>query len=140
MDKTAIKNFAVRARNKLIEQVKQKAYEIGIDEDNIVQPQVEGEDSAKIHNRYLSKQEMEKRKRLIKAIDTKGYEQVMEEDAYTWFNRFVALRFMEVNGYLPTGVRVLSSKDAGKVEPDIIKEVLNVELDIAQEKVNKYQD
>lgn len=140
MDKTAIKNFAVRARKKLIEQVKQKAFEIGIDEDEIIQPQVEGEDSAKIYNRYLSKQELGQRDRLIREIESKGYEQVMEEVAYTWFNRFVALRFMEVNGYLPTGVRVLSSQEDGKVEPDIIKEALNVDLDIDHEKVYQFQD
>src|SRR6056297_3124881 len=132
MDKTAIKNFAVNARKKLIKQVKQKAFEIGIEEDNIVKPHIKGEDSVKIHNRYLDKKEIKQRNRLISEIERKGYQQVIEEASYTWFNRFVALRFMEVNGYLPTGVRVLSSKEEKKIEPDIIKEALNVDLNIEQ--------
>jgi type II restriction/modification system DNA methylase subunit YeeA len=141
MDKTAIKNFAVRARRKLIEQVKQKAYEIGIEKGNITKPQIK-EDNLIVINEYkkLNNKEYEQRQRLINEIEIKGYEQVMEEVAYTWFNRFVALRFMEVNGYLPTGVRVLSSETEGKVEPDIIAEALNVDLDIDPVRVYEYQD
>ncbi|MFW6017089.1 MAG: BREX-1 system adenine-specific DNA-methyltransferase PglX, partial [bacterium] len=94
----------------------------------------------KIYNRYLDKDEIRQRDRLINEIEIKGYEQVIEEVAYTWFNRFVALRFMEVNGYLPSGVRVLSSENAGKAEPDIVTEVLNIDLDIDTETVYQYQD
>ena len=96
MDKTAIKKFAVDARKKLIEQVKQKAFEIGIKEDDIIKPHIKGEESVKIHNRYLEKKEIKQRDRLIREVDRKGYKLVIEEVAYTWFNRFVALRFMEV--------------------------------------------
>ncbi|SDC85400.1 MULTISPECIES: BREX-1 system adenine-specific DNA-methyltransferase PglX [unclassified Candidatus Frackibacter] len=140
MDKTAIKNFAVKARNKLIEQVKQRAFYIGIKEDEIVQPREESSDSITIGERILNKKEVEQRKELIQQIEEKGYEQVMDEVAYTWFNRFVALRYMEVNDYLPTGVRVLSSVDGQQAEPDIIREALNVNLDIEEEKVYQYQD
>ncbi|MEJ6952102.1 BREX-1 system adenine-specific DNA-methyltransferase PglX [Natronospora cellulosivora (SeqCode)] len=140
MDKTAIKNFAVRARKDLIKQVKQKAFEIGIEKDKIIEPQVEGVDSVKIYNRYLNKDEIRQRDRLVNEIELKDYEQVMEEVAYTWFNRFVALRFMEVNGYLPSGVRALSSETENKIEPDIITEALNIDLDIDHETVYKYQD
>ncbi|KXS37151.1 MAG: type I restriction-modification system methyltransferase subunit [Candidatus Frackibacter sp. T328-2] len=140
MDKTTIKNFAVKARNKLIEQVKQRAFYIGIKEDEIVQPREESSDSITIGERILNKKEVEQRKELIQQIEEKGYEQVMDEVAYTWFNRFVALRYMEVNDYLPTGVRVLSSVDGQQAEPNIIREALNVDLDIEEEKVYQYQD
>src|SRR5699024_3611679 len=58
---------------------------------------------------------------------------MMEETAYTWFNRFVALRFMEVNDYLPTKVRVLSSETEGSTEPDMIREALSLDLPIDKE-------
>lgn len=142
MDKTAIKNFAVRARNKLIEQVKQKAFEIGIEKGKIVEPKIK-ENNKYVLSDYksLNNKEYEQRKRLIVEIELKNYEQVMEEVAYTWFNRFVALRFMEVNSYLLTGIRVLSSETQGKVEPDIVTEALNlVDLDIDKETIYQYQD
>src|SRR6056297_1750570 len=136
MNKSAIKKFAVQARNQLIKEIDQKAYEIGIEKDKIHSL----ENNAQIHGRTLNLTEINQRNKLIEEIDQKGYEQVIDEVAYTWFNRFVALRFMEVNGYLPTGVRVLSSKAEGKVEPDIIKEALNIELNIDQAKVFDYKD
>lgn len=140
MDKTAIKNFAVWARKKLIEDIKQKAYEIGITEKEIKEPQVSTSDTMIIGDRTLNKAEMEQRKSLISRINEKGFNNVIEEVAYTWFNRILALRFMEVNEYLPTGVRVLSSIELGKKEPDIIKEALNINLDIDRELVYKLQD
>lgn len=142
MDKTAIKNFAVKARRNLIEQVTQKAYELGIEKDKIhgIEEFAGGFEVRERENGEKFKgYEKEQRDKLILKMD-KGFDQVMEEVAYTWFNRFIALRFMEVNGYLPTGVRVLSSTEAGKVEPDIIREALNVNLDIDQNTVFKLQD
>jgi len=136
MNKSAIKKFAVQARNQLIKEIDQKAYEIGIEKDKIHKL----ENNAQIHGRTLNSTEINQRNKLIQEIEQKGYEQVIDEVAYTWFNRFVALRFMEVNGYLPTGVRVLSSKTDGKVEPDIIQEALNVDLDIEAEIVHKFED
>lgn len=140
MDKTAIKNFAVWARRKLIEDIRQKAFEIGISEKEIKKPQVETSDTMIIDGRTLNKTEMAQRRSLVSRINEKGYENVIEEVAYTWFNRFIALRFMEVNEYLPTGVRVLSSHEPGKTEPDIIKEALHVDLSIDKEHVYKLQD
>ena len=65
---------------------------------------------------------IEQRKSLVKRIENKGFDNVVEEVAYTWFNRIIAIRFMEVNDYLPTHVRVLSSKNVGKIEPDMVTE------------------
>ena len=140
MDKTAIKNFAVEARNKLIEQVKQKAFQVGITKDEIKTPSEKSSDAIKIGDTYLNQVEIEQRNELISEIEDKDYQQVMEEVAYTWFNRFVALRYMEVNDYLPTGVRVLSSLKGPKADPDIMREALNIDLDIEKEKVYQYQD
>jgi len=136
MNKSAIKKFAVQARNQLIKEIDQKAYEIGIEKDKIHSL----ENNAQIHGRTLNSTEINQRNKLIEEIGQKGYEQVIDEVAYTWFNRFVALRFMEVNGYLPTGVRVLSSKTEGKIEPDIIQEALNIDLNIEAETVHQFED
>ncbi|MEN2777109.1 BREX-1 system adenine-specific DNA-methyltransferase PglX [Acetivibrio clariflavus] len=140
MDKVVIKKFAVWARKKLIEDIKQKAYELGITEKEIKLPGFATSDTAIIGDRSLSKKEIEQRKSLVSRIEEKGYNNVIEEVAYTWFNRFIALRFMEVNNYLPTGVRILSSVEPGKKEPDIIKEALNIDLDLDRELVYKLQD
>ncbi len=143
MNKTAIKNFAVRARNKLIEDIVQKAFELGITKDKIKDIEIfeggfriKGMDNGKTYRKY----ELKQRDKLISNINTKGFEQVIEEVAYTWFNRIIALRFMEVNEYLPTGVRVLSSVEEGKTEPDIIKEALNVDLNLDQDILYKIMD
>ena len=130
MNKTAIKNFAVWARTNLIDAVKQKAFEYEIKEDCDYDSNLEV-----IAGRLLSNEEKEQRRELIIQIKNKGYEQVMEEVAYTWFNRFIALRFMEVNGYLPTRIRLFTDEN-GDFKPDILKEALTVELDeLNREKV-----
>ncbi|WP_129724328.1 BREX-1 system adenine-specific DNA-methyltransferase PglX [Xylanivirga thermophila] len=143
MDKTAIRNFAVKARRKLIEDITHKAYEIGITKDKILDIEtfeggfrVKGRENGKTFKKY----ELKQREKLIQKIKHSGFDQVIEEVAYTWFNRFIALRFMEVNNYLPTGVRVLSSIEDGKTEPDIIQEALNINLDIDREIVYRLQD
>lgn len=143
MNKSAIKNFAVRARKKLIEDITQKAYELGITNNEIKDIEtfeggfrVKGIENSKVYKKY----EINQREKLVSNIKIKGFEQVVEEVAYTWFNRFIALRFMEVNEYLPTGVRVLSSIEEGKIEPDIIKEALNVDLDLDKEIVYRLID
>jgi type II restriction/modification system DNA methylase subunit YeeA len=143
MDKTAIRNFAVKARRKLIEDITHKAYEIGITKDKILDIEtfdggfrVKGRENGKTFKKY----ELKQRDKLIQNIKYKGFEQVIEEVAYTWFNRFIALRFMEVNNYLPTGVRVLSSIEEGKTEPAIIQEALNIDLDLDPEIVYRLQD
>src|SRR5690554_6494796 len=150
MDKTAIRNFAVKARRKLIEDITHKAYEIGITKDKILDIEtfeggfrVKGRENGKTFKKY----ELKQRDKLIQNIKYKGhnikhkgFEQVIEEVAYTWFNRFIALRFMEVNNYLPTGVRVLSSIEEGKTEPDIIKEALNIDFDLNPKEYEEYKE
>ena len=123
MDKNAIKKYAVWARRELISRVSQKALQYGIAEDSIVPAT-----AASVNGVVLSDEEVKQRKALIEQISSKGYEQVMEEVAYTWFNRFIALRFMEVNGYLPSHVRVFTDED-NNFKPQILAEAINLELD-----------
>ena len=122
MDKNAIKKYAVWARRELIARVSQRAALYGITEQEIAA------DGDSINGHVLSNIEKQQREALLKEIEDKGYEQVMEEVAYTWFNRFSALRFMEVNGYLPSRVRVFTDND-NAFEPQILAEAINMELD-----------
>lgn len=123
MEKNAIKKFAVWARRELIERVSQKAMQYGIEKDTIVDDTADS-----INGKILTDTQKNQRKTLISQIKTKGYEEVMEEVAYTWFNRFIALRFMEVNGYLPTHVRVFTNEE-NNFKPQIIDEALHLDLD-----------
>ena len=145
MDKNAVKKFAVNARRKLIDSVSQKAYGLGISIDAIKEVEkIPNGSRIKINNDYvyLTDIETQHRERLIEQIEYKGYEQVMEEVAYTWFNRIVAIRFMEVNDYLPTRIRVLSSEYENKVEPDAVTQALDLveDLGLDREKIYNYQD
>ena len=122
MNKNAIQKFAIWARNELIAQVSQRAYQYGIDESGF------GDASADtLNGRLLMAEEKSQRQELIKQIKEKGYKQVMEEVAYTWFNRFIALRFMEVNNYLPSHIRVFSDA-SGAFKPEILIDVLHLDL------------
>lgn len=123
----------MNARRELLKKVEAKAMKIGITEDNIKKADIESSDAIFIDGRQLSKEEMTQRDRLIGRIGQIGFKRVLDEVAYTWFNRFTALRFMEVNDYLPTKVRVLSSINAGSTEPDMIKEALSLDLDLNME-------
>lgn len=123
MDKNAIKKYAVWARRELIERVSQRAMIYGITAKDAGDP-----NAASVNGHLLSQAEKRQRQALIRNIKTKGYEQVMEEVAYTWFNRFAALRFMEVNGYLPSHIRVFTN-DAGEFKPQILAEAIHLELD-----------
>lgn len=126
MDKNKIKSFAIWARRSLIKSVSEKAYSIGIYEDRILEATaVQGgfklEGKEEIFT--LSKKD---RDALVTQVREKGFEQVMEEVAYTWFNRFMGLRYMEVNDYLPSGVRILSSEVKEKKEPDVLTKVSEI--------------
>ena len=121
MNKPAIQKFAVWARNELISQVSQRAYQYGIDEKNC-DASLEA-----VGGRLLSAEEKSQRRELVRQIEGKGYTQVMEEVAYTWFNRFIALRFMEVNNYLPSHMRVFSDAN-GAFKPEILSDALHVDL------------
>ena len=123
MNKTAIKNFAIWARVQLIEAAKQRAYEYEITEKGENKPGLD-----MIGGRLLSADEKKQRQQLISQINAKGYTQVMEEAAYTWFNRFIALRYMEVNGFLPSKVRVFTDEN-GAFKPEILKEAMTVEIE-----------
>ena len=123
MDKNAIKKYAVWARKEMLSRVAQKAQQYGITETEMVDA---GADS--VNGKVLSAEEMQQRRALIAQINEKGYQQVMEEVAYTWFNRFSALRFMEVNGYLPSHVRVFTDEN-NAFKPQILAEALHLELD-----------
>ena len=122
MDKNKIQKFAMWARTELITQVKQRAYQYGIGEAGF------GDASAEaISGRLLTAEERTQREELIRLVKKKGYNQVMEEVAYTWFNRFIALRFMEVNNYLPSHIRVFSDA-SGAFKPEILRDALHLEL------------
>lgn len=123
MNKTAIKNFAVNARVSLMEAARQRAYEY-----EIVAGAEPDRNLTAVGGRVLSSSEKEQRKKLVSEISAKGYEQVIEEAAYTWFNRFAALRYMEVNGYLPSHIRVFTDEN-GSFKPEILKEAMSVEID-----------
>ena len=140
MDKNKIKSFAIWARRKMIESVTEKAERIGITKDKIEEVEVlQGGFKLGEETFYLSSKH---RDALIHQIDEKGFEEVMEEVAYTWFNRFMGLRYMEVNDYLPSGIRILSSSVEGKVEPDVLSKVSDIieELSLNGEEIYELLD
>ena len=146
MNKTAIKNFAIWARNKLIADVSYDARLIGITEDGIAKPlpQSFGDtqffDIGTAEPYSISGEAVRQRSKLIEVIQQKekdtdyktAYQYVIEEVAYTWFNRLIAIRFMEVNDYLPSHIRVLSS-ESGKLEPDLVTTPFDAELPFTAE-------
>lgn len=135
MDKNAIKKYAVWARRELIERVAKKAQQYGIEENVPADAKADS-----IGGKLLTPSEKKERQALIAQIQDKGYEQVMEKVAYTWFNRFSALRFMEVNGYLPTHVRVFTD-EANNFKPQILAEAIHIEMDgLDMEKVFALKD
>ena len=135
MDKNAIKKYAVWARRELIDRVTKRAAVYGITEKDMGDPNTDS-----VNGHLLTAAEKRQRQALIRRIQEKGYQQVMEEVAYTWFNRFAALRFMEVNGYLPTHIRVFTD-DEGRFKPQILAEAIHLELDgLNMEKVYQLKD
>lgn len=123
MNKNAIKNFAVTARVTLIQAVTQKAFEYEITADGKNDP---SQDS--VNGQTLTAAERSQRAQLIERIRANGFVQTMEEAAYTWFNRFIALRFMEVNNYLPSHVRIFSDEN-GEFKPEVLTDAVNLEID-----------
>lgn len=143
MDKSAIKNFAMQARNILRTMAEKEAGFYGVTKDECAVPIQKGADfetyktPAGTENTIYGA-DIRRRASLQKAVDELGFEQVIEETAYTWFNRIIAIRFMEVNDYLPTRVRVLSSENGG-LTPDIVSHSLDVELNLTPEELEKVQ-
>ena len=143
MNKTAIKNFAIWARKKLIADISYKAGLLGITEKGIKSPLLQSTQTVQFFDigikepSSISGIEIPQRKKLVEEIERKAkqsdyataFKNVIEEVAYTWFNRLIAIRFMEVNDYLPTRIRVLSSESNGKAEPDLVTHALEVNLD-----------
>lgn len=135
MDKKTIKKFATDARRELMARVSQRALLYGISPAAEANP----EDDV-VEGRLLSSTEKRQRAVLIEAIKEKSYDQVMEEVAYTWFNRFCALRFMEVNGYLPGRVRVFTDEN-NAFKPQILAEAIHLEMEgLDREKVFAYKE
>lgn len=135
MNKTALKSFATWSRRKLIEQVQTKALLYGIDEKNGLH--IEEQFGQLLINGEKYPLSMKGAfKTLQKQLEQKGYKQLVEEAAYTWFNRIIAIRYMEVHEYLPERVNVLSSS-VGRVDPDILFEYDTMGLTINQEEVRE---
>ena len=134
MNKTIIKSFAIEARQKLISEITYKAGLVGINKDGISEPihkasGIEMYDIGGNEPYTIKGAEISQRNSLASKVRDRGFENVIEEVAYTWFNRIIAIRFMEANDYLPTRVRVLSSENKDKTEPDIVTEAPNVDLE-----------
>ena len=123
MNKSAIKNYAVWARNELIARVSQKAYEYGVTE-----KETPTYDSELVNGKLLSNIEKKQLNELISQVNKHGFNHVMEEVAYTWFNRFIALRFMEVNNYLPQKVNVFTDGN-NNFNPLMLSEAIHLEID-----------
>lgn len=135
MNKNAIKKFAIEARQEMISRVSQRAAKYGISDNETGNPMDEIVDGY-----ILSPTEQMQRAALIGEIKEKGYAQVIEEVAYTWFNRFCALRYMEVNGYLPTRIRVFTDEN-NEFKPQILAEAIHLDLEgLDIEKVYGYKE
>ncbi|MDO5300771.1 MAG: BREX-1 system adenine-specific DNA-methyltransferase PglX, partial [Clostridia bacterium] len=127
MDKSKLRNFAIGARVELIRRVTDRAARYGIDETNSAAGQIApSRDYVKPGSGLLSPEEIRQRDALLGAVRARGFAQVMEEAAYTWFNRFIALRYMEAHGLLPLPQHVLP-RQPGEL-PQIVREAQNVEL------------
>ncbi len=157
MNKTAIKNFSIWARNKLIEDITYRAGLIGVSEKGIAQPLSQSTKDLQFFDigtkdyAQVAGKEIEQRNGLVKAIKEKerdlkyadAFKAVIEEIAYTWFNRLVAIRFMEVNDYLPSRVRVLSSENPAKNEPDFVTAPFDTDLEFTsaeQDRIMQLKD
>jgi hypothetical protein len=140
MNKTAIKNFAIQSRVDLIQGVTQKAFELGITHENILNNTIASSDAFVVHGKVLDATMKRQREQVIHQIQHKGFTQLIEEVAYTWFNRFIALRFMEVNQYLPSGIRVFTNH-TNEFKPELVDQALNLSFrDLDRNKVLNYLD
>jgi hypothetical protein len=126
MDRTKLKNYAPKARRDFIEAMTERAAFYGLTADK-TEPIVEKGDVAVIGGRSFPIAVARKRKSLEDRIKRHGFQQTMEAMAYTWFNRLVAIRYMELHGYLDHGYRVLSHPD-GKPTPEILEHAEHVDF------------
>lgn len=123
MNKSAIQKYAIWARNELIDKVTLKAFEYGVSKDEIIDANADS-----VNGKILTSKEKTQRQELINKVTELGFDETIEEIAYTWFNRFIALRFMEVNNYLPTRIRVFTNEN-NEFKPEILNEAMNLELE-----------
>lgn len=152
MNKTKIKNFAVWAREKLIDDIKYKAKMIGITDEGISEKLPQSTNNLHFYDvgtkdySEISGIEIKQREALVNEIKSReenfesykeAFESIVEETAYTWFNRLIAIRFMEVNDYLPSGVRVLSSENKDKNEPDFVTKPFETDLEFTSDEYDK---
>lgn len=144
MDKVALRNFAVNAKEKMEDDIKRKLELLGITEKGIGEETVKEDDYLKINGQEFNKKEVKQREKIIEVLKTRGknedfkkcFNEFVEEIAYTWFNRIIAIRFMEVNDYLPDGIRILSSDRENDREPQIIREVFDTDLEFSNDEKN----
>ncbi|MBQ7759007.1 MAG: restriction endonuclease, partial [Anaerotignum sp.] len=143
MNKTAIKNFAVWARRKLIDDITYKAGLIGVSEKGIAEPLPQSTRDLQFFDigtkdyAQVAGKDIDQRNALVKTIREKeqgsdyatAFKAIIEEIAYTWFNRLIAIRFMEVNDYLPSRIRVLSSENSAKNEPDFVTTPFDTDME-----------
>ena len=144
MNKTAVKSFAVWARRKLISEITYRAGLLGVTENGAAEPLPQSTKDLQFFDVGTKKTaevqgaEIAQRGALVAAIQGKArdmdykaaFQSVAEEVAYTWVNRMAAIRFMEVNDYLPSRIRVLSSENPGKLEPDFVTTPFDAGLDL----------
>ena len=123
MNDNAIKNYAMWARRELISEVAKKCAFWGISDGDCPSAAADS-----IDGRVLTSLEKKQRADLLRQVKAQGFEQFVETAAYTWFNRILAIRFMEVNDRLPSHVRVLSAQD-GAFAPQALQEALDLPLD-----------
>ena len=153
MNKTAIKNFAIWARNKLRADIILKAGLLGVTEKEIANPLPQSTDDLQLFDigtsqpvQLKGRTAIEQRNSLVAAIKakhlkyTEAFDAVVEEVAYTWFNRLIAVRFMEVNDYLPSRVRVLSSENPAKAEPDFVTNPFDTDLEFTPAELDLIDD
>ena len=144
MDKVALRNFAVNAKEKMEDDIKRKLKLMGITEKGIGEETVKEDDYLKINGQEFNKKEVKQREKIIEVLKVsekdedfkKYFNEFVEEIAYTWFNRIIAIRFMEVNDYIPDGIRILSSDRENDREPQIIREVFDTDLEFSNDEKN----
>ncbi|MGX4671117.1 BREX-1 system adenine-specific DNA-methyltransferase PglX [Cerasibacillus sp. JNUCC 74] len=137
MNKTELKNFAVEARRDLLEKVALKAEQYGITKENPELTIEENYGQLIVNGKTFPLDLKHALRTLQNRLNTVGYEQLIEEVAYTWFNRIIAIRYMEVNNYLPDRVNVLSSS-SGKNEPDILLQYETMNLDVNYQDIHEF--
>ncbi|ERL25942.1 MULTISPECIES: BREX-1 system adenine-specific DNA-methyltransferase PglX [unclassified Leptotrichia] len=144
MDKVALRNFAVNAKEKMENDIKRKLELMGITEKGIGEETVKEDDYLKINGQEFNEKEVKQREKIIEVLKTrkknedfkKYFNEFVEEIAYTWFNRIIVIRFMEVNDYIPDGIRILSSDRENDREPQIIREVFDTDLEFSNDEKN----